>query len=83
MDREKHFQYVCNLSDYATKLEIFYQTNNTRWDIVLLEYKKKLPQKWKAILNWLLLVTLLSDSSTYKSTAGHYLHFVAWFVARD
>ena len=40
MDREKHFQYVCNLSDYATKLEIFYQTNNTQWDIVLLEYKK-------------------------------------------
>ena len=40
MDREKHFQYVCNLSDYATKLEIFYQTNNTQWDIVLIEYKK-------------------------------------------
>ena len=39
-DCEKHFQYVCYLSNSTTKLKRISETNNTPRDIVRREYKK-------------------------------------------
>ena len=39
-DCEKHFQYVCYLYNSTTKLNIIFQTDNTLWSIVRIEYKK-------------------------------------------
>ncbi len=46
-DYEKHFQYVRYLCNSITKLKNIFETNNTPWDIVQMEYKNDSRKKTK------------------------------------